>query len=48
MNRCYIVTDYSSNGTKLNDKKMEPGVPTKAKPGARLALGKGDNVFVLQ
>ena len=41
----YIVTDYSSNGTKVNGKKLEPGVPEKVSRGSQIALGKGDNVF---
>lgn len=41
----YIVTDYSSNGTKVNGKKLEPGVPEKVSRGSQIALGKGDNLF---
>lgn len=41
----YILTDYSSNGTKVNGKKLEPGVPEKVSRGSQIALGKGDNLF---
>ena len=41
----FVITDYSSNGTKVNGKKLEPGVPEKISRGSQIALGKGDNLF---
>lgn len=44
----YIVTDYSSNGTKVNDVKLEPNKPTIVRKGSKIALGKGDNIFYVR
>lgn len=41
----YIVTDYSSNGTKVNGLKLEPGLPEKVRRGSQISLGKGDNIY---
>lgn len=44
----YIVTDYSSNGTKVNGIRLESNKPTSVRKGSKISLGKGDNVFYVK
>lgn len=44
----YIVTDRSSNGTKVNGAKIESGKAVKVNKGSTISLGKGDNEFRVQ
>ncbi|MCD7828017.1 MAG: FHA domain-containing protein [Clostridiales bacterium] len=44
----YYVTDYSSNGTKVDGVRIEAGKRVAVRKGSRVALGRGDNVFVLK
>lgn len=44
---CYIVTDYSSNGTYMDGEKLEPKRPTYLKAGKTIHLGKSDYSFRL-
>ncbi|MBQ9516479.1 MAG: DUF4234 domain-containing protein [Eubacterium sp.] len=50
-NRLYILTDYSSNGTFINDgaqtKRIESGMPTYLEPGKIVSIGNGENSFKL-
>lgn len=43
----YVVTDYSSNGTWVNETKMESGSTVYARRGSDLRLAGGKNVFRL-
>ncbi len=48
LNRCYIVTDLSSNGTLVNhSQQMKKSFPTKLQPGTVLSIGNEENVFRL-
>ena len=44
----YQVTDYSSNGTYYNNKRLKYGDPYRLPKGALLALGDADNVLELK
>lgn len=47
--RCYYVTDYSTNGVYLdNGQKLEKESCTALPPGASLRLGTTQNVFLLK
>lgn len=46
---CFYVTDYSSNGTFLdNGTRLSPNIPTPLDPGSVIILGSRANVFRLQ
>lgn len=46
---CFYVTDYSSNGTFLeNGTRLSPNIPTPLNPGTVIILGSRANAFRLQ
>ncbi len=47
--RCYQVTDYSTNGVYLdNGRQLPKNMPFKLQPGSIIRLGDTDNVFLLK
>ncbi|MCR5042038.1 MAG: FHA domain-containing protein, partial [Clostridia bacterium] len=47
MRGVYVVTDYSSNGTKANGNRLTPGQATDLHAGTQLELANGKNIFRL-
>jgi pSer/pThr/pTyr-binding forkhead associated (FHA) protein len=48
MNRNYLVTDYSSNGTLTRDgSRLVRNIPTTMPPGTVICLGNNENRFML-